>query len=96
LLILLPVFGFFTLSMHAGYAIYFPELFPTHLRATGTGFCFNGGRILAAPMLWFSGWLKSLPGMDLRLAVTLLGLLFSLGLIIILFLPETKGQALPE
>jgi len=96
LLILLPVFGFFTLSMHAGYAIYFPELFPTHLRATGTGFCFNGGRILAAPMLWFSGWLKSLPGMDLRLAVTLLGLLFSLGLIIILFLPETRNQPLPD
>lgn len=96
LLILLPVFGFFTLSIHAGYAIYFPELFPTHLRATGTGFCFNGGRILAAPMLWFSGWLKSLPGMDLRFAVTLLGLLFSLGLVVVLFLPETKGQPLPE
>ncbi|MBI4660619.1 MAG: MFS transporter [Verrucomicrobia bacterium] len=96
LLLWLPVFGFLTLSMHAGYAIYFPELFPTHLRATGTGFCFNGGRILAAPMLWFSGWLKAQPGMDLRLAITLLGLLFSLGLIIILFLPETREQPLPE
>ena len=38
LLLILPVFGFFTLGMHAGYAIYFPELFPTHLRATGTSF----------------------------------------------------------
>src|SRR5690606_20473329 len=66
MLALLPVFGFFTLSIHAGYAIYFPELFPNHLRATGTGFCFNGGRLLAASFLIFSGWLKSLPGMDLR------------------------------
>lgn len=96
LLILLPIFGFLTLSIHAGYAIYFPELFPTHLRATGTGFCFNGGRILAAPMLWLSGSLKSLPGMDLRLAITFLGLLFSVGLIVLLFLPETKDQPLPE
>lgn len=95
LLCLLPVFGFLTLGMHAGFAIYFPELFPTHLRATGTGFCFNGGRILAASMLWLSGWLKSLPGMDLRLAISLLGLIFIPGMLIVYFLPETKGQPLP-
>jgi MFS family permease len=96
LLILLPVFGFFTLGIHAGYAIYFPELFPTRLRASGSGFCFNGGRMVAALALVLSGWLKSLPGMDLRLAITLLGCLFPLGLLVILFLPETKGQPLPE
>jgi MFS family permease len=96
LLVILPVFGFLTLGIHAGYAIYFPELFPTHLRASGSGFCFNGGRIVAASALVLSGWLKSLPGMDLRLAITLLGLLFPLGLAIIYFLPETKDQPLPE
>jgi MFS family permease len=96
LLVILPVFGFLTLGIHAGYAIYFPELFPTHLRASGSGFCFNGGRIVAASALVLSGWLKSLPGMDLRLAITLLGLLFPLGLVIIYFLPETKDQPLPE
>ncbi|MBM3887977.1 MAG: MFS transporter [Verrucomicrobia bacterium] len=96
LLCLLPVFGFFTLGMHAGYAVYFPELFPTHLRATGAGFCFNGGRIVAASVLFFSGWLKALPGMELRLAITLLGFVFLLGLVIIWFLPETKDQPLPE
>jgi predicted MFS family arabinose efflux permease len=93
---LLPIFGFFTLSMHAGYAIYFPELFPNHLRATGTGFCFNGGRILSALMLLFSGWFKSQPGMDLRFAMSVLGLTFVLGLAVIYFMPETKDQPLPE
>ena len=34
-------------GMHAGYAIYFPELFPTHMRGTGGGFCFNVGLVLA-------------------------------------------------
>lgn len=96
LFLLLPVFGFLTFSMHAGYAIYFPELFPTHLRATGTGFCFNGGRILAATMLLLSGWLKSRNGMDLRLAITLLALFYPIGMLLIYFMPETKGQPLPE
>ena len=95
-LILLPVFGFLTLSMHAGYAIYFPELFPTHLRATGAGFCFNVGRAVAASMLFFSGWLKARPGMDLPLALTSLSAFFLLGLAVIYFLPETKDQPLPE
>jgi len=95
-LCVLPIFGFFTLSMHAGYAIYFPELFPTHLRATGTSFCFNGGRVLAVPILLFSGWLKSRPGMELGHAVTGLGLLFLVGCLIAWFLPETRGQELPQ
>jgi hypothetical protein len=82
------------LAIHAGFAIYFPEVFPTHLRATGAGFCFNGGRLLGAVVLWFSGWLKS--ELEMRLAVTLLGLLFLLGLVVVAFLPETKDQPLPE
>ena len=92
----LPVFGFFTVGMHAGYAVYFPELFPDRLRATGTGVCFNGGRLLAAPILLLSASLKARPSTDLRLAVTQLSGLFLAGLVLLLFLPETKGRPLPE
>jgi len=95
LLGLLPVFAFFAQGIHAGYAVYFPALFPTHLRATGSGFCFNTGRILAAPVLiWVSAWMKS--ALDLRLAITCLGTLFLLGLVFLAFLPETHGKDLPE
>jgi hypothetical protein len=80
--------------MHAGYAIYFPELFPTHLRATGASFCFNGGRLLAAAVLYFSNWLKAREGMDLRLAVSTLGLLFLVGALIMIALPETRSREL--
>ncbi|HUR58068.1 MAG TPA: MFS transporter, partial [Opitutaceae bacterium] len=93
-LCLLPLFGFFAQGIHSGYAVYFPELFPTHLRATGAGFCFNTGRILAAPVLiWGSAWMKAV--LPLTQAISVLGCLFLLGLVVLLFLPETKGQELP-
>ncbi|TWU04400.1 MFS transporter [Stieleria varia] len=96
LLILLPVFGFLTLGMHSGYAIYFPELFPTNIRATGASFCFNGGRMMAVPVLLFSGWLKSREDVSLSTAVMGLSLLFLVGIAIILTLPETKDRDLVE
>ena len=95
LLVLLPAFGFFAQGIHAGYAAFFPALFPTHLRATGSGFCFNTGRLLAAPVLiWLSAWMKST--LDLRTAITCLGGFFLLGLLFLACLPETHGEDLPE
>lgn len=96
LMIALPVFGFFTLGMHAGYAVYFPELFPTRVRSTGGGFCFNVARIVAAPVLFASGWLQRDGGMSLRGSASLLSLLFVLGAAVIAAGPETKGSDLPE
>jgi MFS family permease len=92
----LPVFGFLTLGMHAGYAVYFPELFPTRLRGTGAGFCFNGGRLLAAPVLLLRGLLTSLWGFTLFHAAALLSLLFLVGALLLFAAPETRGQDLPE
>jgi len=92
LCIALPVFGFLTLGMHAGYAVYFPELFPTRLRGTGTGFCFNAGRfgtaaamLLAANMGWAS-----------EQTALYLAPLFGLGVVVTLLGRETRGEELPE
>lgn len=98
---LLPVFGFLTLGMHAGYAIYFPELFPTRLRSSGGGFCFNGGRIAAAPILFLSGWLQRdgihlgplhVPPIGLAWSCLLLSGLYLLGLLVLLAAPETRPR----
>jgi hypothetical protein len=96
LLAFLPVFGFLTLGMHAGYAIYFPELFPTRLRSTGAGFCFNVGRVLAAPTLFLSGWMQKDWHLTLANACSILSLLFVVGMVLLAFAPETRGQDLPE
>ena len=96
LFVLLPIFGFFTAGMHAGYAVYFPELFPTRLRGTGTGFCFNMGRFLASPFLLMTGWMVSWGGFTLMGALTVLSFLYLLGPVAILFAKETKGQELME
>jgi hypothetical protein len=94
----LPVFGFLTLGLHAGYAVYFPELFPTRLRSTGAGFCFNVGRLTAAPVLYLSGWIQRPPphgpGLSLPDAASLLSLLFLAGVGLLALAPETKGKEL--
>ncbi len=91
---LLSLMAFFVLGMHAGYAIYFPELFPTRLRATGSSACFNLGRVLGAVILLVRGSLGASVG--LRWAVVAMSGFFWVGLIILRFAPETKGRDLPD
>ena len=87
---LLVIFGFFTVGMHAGYAIYFPELYPTRMRGTGTGFCFNAGRIIAAPILVLTGTMQSRWELSQIQVGAYLSGLFLLALIVLAFAPETK------
>src|SRR4051794_38635834 len=56
---MLPMMGFAQLGLFAGYSIYFPELFPTRLRGTGVGFCYNTVRYLAAPAPILLGYLAT-------------------------------------
>lgn len=97
----LPVFGFFTLGMHAGYAIYFPELYPTRLRSTGSGFCFNVGRLTAAPILVLTALLQKPVadggwGWSNEDLASWMSLLFLVGALLALVATETKGTELPE
>lgn len=98
--VLVPLMGFFMLGIFGGYAIYFPELFPTRLRSTGTSFCYNVGRFLAAAGPWTIGLLSSrvFGGTDepLRYAGLAMCSVFIVGLLALPFAPETKGRPLPE
>lgn len=96
---MIPLMGFGQLSVFAVYAIYLPELFPTSLRSTGTSFCYNFGRLVAATAPFTIGKItKSLGGNieGFRTAGLWMSLVLLLGLLVLPFLPETKDQPLPE
>ena len=111
------VMGFFQLALFAGFAIYLPELFPTRLRSTGTSFCYNVGRFIAATGPLTLGKLQAhlaaqavaaLPAAAdaaaqaearlgaFRNAACYLAGIYFVGLLVLPFLPETKGRPLPE
>jgi MFS family permease len=101
---MMPLMGFCQLSLFGGYAIYFPELFPTHLRSTGTSFCYNVGRFVAASGPTVLGLLTSRvfsgpnypDPLPWRYAGVTMCSIFLLGLLALPFAPETKGNPLPE
>jgi MFS family permease len=100
LFVLTPIMGFCQLALFGGYAIYFPELFPTRLRSTGTSFCYNVGRLVAAAGPSMLGLLTSKVFVGypepMRYAGMVMCSVFLIGLLALPFLPETKGQPLPE
>ena len=97
---MIPIMGFCQLSLFGGYAIYFPELFPTYLRSTGTSFCYNCGRFISASGPLLLGQLTSTvfkgSAEPLRWAGASMSCIFLVGLLALPFAPETKGQPLPE
>ncbi len=87
LLAWLPVIGFFQ-GLFALYTMYLPPLFPTLLRTTGAGFCYNIGRIVAAFGTVFFGLFSKVG--DHRMALLYAGFLFLPAAVIALFLPQQR------
>jgi predicted MFS family arabinose efflux permease len=96
-----PILGFWTLSVFGGYAIYFPELYPTRLRSSGVGFCYNVGRVITAVALFGSAYLvEMLKGMGVvepfRVGSILIAGIYFVGLATLIWARETKDCPLPE
>jgi MFS family permease len=76
------VFGLFTM--------YLPPLFPTLLRTTGAGFCYNVGRIAAAAGTVIFGLLANVG--DFRIALLTVGFLFLPAILVTLFMPDLRDK----
>ena len=94
-LLMVLLVGATTAAFYGWLPLYLPELFPTSVRATGQGICYNTGRILAAIGALEMGQLLALWGSYAR-AGALVSLVYALGLVLIWFAPETRGKPLPE
>ena len=94
-LALLPLLGFFNNGIFSGFPIYLPELYPTRIRATGAGLCFNMGRVFASAGPFLTGFLvRQLRGFGR--AASAMALIYLVGLLILPFAPETRGKSLPD
>lgn len=104
-LCLAPVLGFCTLMPFSGFTLYFPELFPTRLRATGCGFAYNASRFFAASapkaLSALAGAFATYEG-SVRVktgtapAASIVAFVYLLGFLGVWLGPETKGLPLPE
>lgn len=92
---LMPVYGFFTIGGFGIFALYLPELFPTIVRASGQGLCWNFARFLTGFAVLGGGLLVGTLG-SLPSAAAVVSLVYILGLIAIWFGPETRGRQLQD
>jgi MFS family permease len=97
--------GFFVWTFVLGFAatiyfgwlpLYLPELFPTKVRATGSGVTFNFGRILSAVGVLGAGWLLGIFEGDYAHTGRVTHLIFAIGMIVILFAPDTSQRRMDE
>lgn len=103
-LVIIPMgmlLGFGTLALFGGYAVYFPEIFPTRLRSTGVSFCYNVGRYLASainliPVFIFRRYAQNMePLAAYRWTAITMASLYLVGIVVMYFAEETKDRALP-
>jgi MFS family permease len=98
-LFLISVFvaGGLTASFYGWLPLYLPELFSASMRATGQGFSYNFGRILAAIGALQTGFLmEEVFREDFAKACSIMSLIYVVGMVLIWFAPETRGKRLPD
>ena len=90
----LTLFGVF-----GSFPFYLPELYPTRLRSTGSGFCYNIGRVVTAIGVFAVGAIaqsaKGDPAIILK-TLFLIGFVPIVGLLLLPWVVETRDQTMPD
>jgi len=90
------VVGGATAAFFGWLPLYLPELFPTRVRATGQGICYNSGRIFAAVGAVQMGLLMQHYDGSYARAGAAITLIYAVGMAVIWLAPETRGKPLPQ
>jgi len=89
--------GFFGVAYFGWLPLFLPELFPIHVRATGSGISFNAGRIAAAAVSVFVGLRMSSFGGDYATIGLWTGLIYAVGMLVIWLAPAAQSsQTTPQ
>lgn len=88
--------GFVATLFFGWLALYLPELFPTRVRATGSGLAYNSGRFATAFGVLAAGFLFTALGGDYPKVGTICASIYALGLIVIWWAPDTKASELAD
>ncbi len=94
--VVLPIFGFFVFGVFSGHAVYFPELFPTHIRSTGVAFCNGTGRIITSFGPLVAGLLVGVFGGNFNNVTAFMSCFAILSVIAMMLGRETKDDQLPR
>jgi MFS family permease len=92
---LLPVFGYFVFGVFSGHAVYLPELFPTHVRATAVSFCNGSGRVITSFGPLIAGLLAGSLNGAFNQATAVMTCFAGLSIVAALLGRETKDDRLP-
>lgn len=92
----LPVFGFFVFGTFSGHAVYLPELFPTHVRATAVSFCNGTGRVITSFGPLVAGLLAAPFGGDFAKATAFMTCFALLSIVAMALGRETRDDELPR
>lgn len=88
--------GFVATLFFGWLALYLPELFPTRVRATGSGLAYNSGRFATALGVLAAGFLFSALGGDYPRVGTVCASIYALGLIVIWWAPDRRSDDLAD
>lgn len=86
--------GFVATLFFGWLPLYLPELFPVHVRAAGSGMAYNVGRFATAVGVFLAGLLFAAVGGSYSRVGSICGLVYALGLVVILWAPDTSRKSL--
>jgi MFS family permease len=93
---ILPIFGFFVFGVFSGYAVYLPELFPTHIRSTAVGFCTGSARVITSFGPLVAGLLVGAFGGSFNRVTAFMTCFAAVSIVAMLLGRETMGDPLPR